>query len=200
MKLTSRDLIKLQWPLIIMVALIAAAILLAFWAAQGETVATQGRNEAQTRKNQIEQRLRQVRTEEEELRERAATFQQLRASGISGEEKRLEWTELLGTLQRELRLPGMRYEFGVQKPMENVSGSAHAFFSSPLRLQLRLLHERDLLDFLGQTEAQAKAMVLVKACKLAPAVGSTDARSFGAQLTADCDMQWITVRRSTGAK
>lgn len=200
MKFSRRDFLKLRMPLLAAIAMLAIASLLAWWSAQDSAKARHERNDILARKNQVEQRLSQVRSEEQELRERAEIFRQLQKNGISGEEKRLDWIELLRSTQQELRIPGMNYEFGAQKALESVPGAAYAYFASPLRLQLRLLHEEDLLNFLTRIQQQAKAMVLVRQCKLAPLARSAEAREFAAQLAAECEMQWVTVRRSSGTK
>jgi hypothetical protein len=141
MTFTQRDLVKLQLPLIGALLLLVIAGLLAWWSLLDAQKAEQQRNVVENSKNQIEQRLRQVRTEEQEIKERARLFQQLQKAGITGEEKRLDWTEMLRDLQSELRLPGMTYEFGAQIPLDNPATLDYAFFASPMRLQLRLLHE-----------------------------------------------------------
>jgi hypothetical protein len=63
---------------------------------------------------------------------------------------------------------------------------------------LRLLHEEDLLNFINRLQREAKAMILVRGCKLirSPAANSAS----GAQLNAECTMEWITLRRATGAQ
>ena len=141
-----------------------------------------------------------MRTEEQEIKERTVLFQQLEKSGITGDEKRLEWIELLRDLQRQLKLPGMSYEFGSQVPLELVSGVAYAYQSSHLHIQLRLLHEEDLLNFLQQLQQRAKAMVLIRSCRLSRSANAVEINKSEAQLTADCDMEWVTLRRSSGIK
>ncbi len=200
MKFTMRDLAKLRLPLIGALILLSVAGLLAWWSLLEAQKAGLERNVAETSKNQIEQRLRQVRTEEQEIKERAQIFQQMQNSGIAGEEKRLDWTEMLRQIQRDMRLPGMVYEFGAQIPLESVDGLGYAYVASPMRLQLRLLHEEDLLNFLAHVQKEAKALVLVRSCKLSPQPGATEVRESLAQLSAECELQWVTVRRSTNTK
>lgn len=204
MKLTRRDLPKLWLPLVAALALLIVAGLLAWGSQLDAHKAELERNAATTAKNQIEQRLRQVRTEEQEIKKRTQILQQLQDSGITGEEKRLDWMEMLRDTQRELRIPGMNYEFGAQTSQDNADrsadDSAHAWFSSPMRLQLRLLHEEDLLNFLARVQKNAKALVIVRSCKLSPLPRQSDGREAMAQLGAECEMQWLTVRRSTGKK
>ena len=198
MKIEPRDIGKLRWHALLAVALVAAATALALWSMGNERKARSERDAMAGRKAQTEQRLRQVRTEEEEIKERTQRFQQMELAGIIGPELRLDWTELLRDLQRQLRLPGMTYEFGPQMAIETVEAAGYAYHSSQLKIQLRLLHEGDLLNFLERLQKDAKAMVLVRNCKvwrLPPTAVATDA----AQLAAECTMEWVTLRRASGA-
>lgn len=194
MILTRRDFRKLGLPLAAMLALLIIAGLLAWATLSDVRQAERERNAASLARNQIEQRLHQVRDEEQEIKERTQTYLYLKNSGIAGEERRLDWMEMLRDAQRELHLPGMKYEFGAQTPLDAGDGSGFGWFSSPLRIQLRLLHEGDLLNFLARIEKEAKALVIIRACQLAPLPGQGDARSGLAQLGAECEMQWLTLR------
>lgn len=198
MTFSQKDFAKLQIPLLSMLVMLVLAGLLAWWSTGLAEKSERENKAANTSKNQVEQRLRQVRTEEQELKEKAQIFQQMQNSGMAGEEKRLDWTEMLRNTQRDMRLPGMTYEFGAQIQIDSVEGAAFAYFTSPMRLQLRLLHEQDLLNFLNRIQKEASALVLVRSCKLSPATRSNDARDALAQLSAECELQWVTVRRSTG--
>lgn len=198
MTLTRRDLRTLALPLAALLTMLLIAGLLA-WRTHTNTVkAAQERDAASAARNQIEQRLRQVRNEEQEIKERARLLQYLQSSGIAGEERRLDWMELLRDSQRQLRLPGMKYEFGVQTAVDGGKLAADGWYASPLRIQFRLLHEGDLLNFLARVQKDASALVIVRACKLAPLPGQPDARAAPAQLGAECEMQWLTVRRPPG--
>lgn len=198
MTLTRRDLRKLALPLAAMLALLLVAGLLA-WSTQSDAdKAAQERNAANAARNQIEQRLHQARNEEQEIKERARLLQRLQSAGIAGEERRLDWIELLRDTQRQLRLPGMKYEFGVQTAVDGGKVAADGWYASPLRIQFRLLHEGDLLNFLARIQKDASALVIVRACKLAPLPGQPDVRAAPAQLGAECEMQWLTVHRPPG--
>lgn len=200
MKFVRRDLVKLRLPLLGALTLLILAGLIGWWSVRDAERAALERNTADSSKTQIEQRLRQVRTEEQELKERAQIFQQMQSAGMTGEEKRLDWTEMLRQIQNDMRIPGMSYEFGVQKALENVSGVAYAYFASPMRLQLRLLHEEDLLNFLARVRREAKALVLVRSCRLLPLADPGNGHATPARLSAECELQWITIRRSSGSK
>jgi len=200
MKLTGRDLPKLWLPLLAALAMFLVAGLLVWGSQLDAGKAEQERSVATAAKNQIEQRLRQVRTEEQEIRERTQLLQQLQNSGITGDEKRLDWMEMLRETQRELRIPGMSYEFGAQTSLDKGEDATYAWFSSPLLLKLRLLHEEDLLNFLARVEKNARALVIVRSCKLVPLPSQANGREVMAQLSAECDMQWLTARPASGKK
>lgn len=200
MKLTGRDLPKLWLPLLAALAMFIVAGLLVWGSQLDAGKAEQERSAATAAKNQIEQRLRQVRTEEQEIRDRTQLLQQLQNSGITGDEKRLDWMEMLRETQRELRIPGMSYEFGAQTSLDKGDDTTYTWFSSPLHVKLRLLHEEDLLNFLARVEKNARALVIVRSCKLAPLPSQANGREVMAQLGAECDMQWLTSRPASGKK
>lgn len=108
--------------------------------------------------------------------------------------------ETLRDAHHQLGIPGMNYEFGVQTRLDSTDDSTQSWFSSPLHLQLRLLHEEDLLRFLARIQKDAKALVIVRSCKLSPLSRQSDAREAMAQFVADCDMQWLTMRQRTAQK
>lgn len=199
MKLVARDFGKIVWFAVIAALLIGLATAAGFWSAGGTGKARAERDAAAARKLEIEKRLGRVRTEEQEIKARTQQFQQMDLAGMIGQEKRLEWTELLRDLQRQLRLPGMNYEFGPQVPLDSAAGAGYAFHSSQLKIQLRVLHEEDLLNFVGQLQKQAKALVVLRGCKLSRLPGGSTSRD-AAQLAGECTMEWITVRRASGTK
>lgn len=56
-----------------------------------------------------------------------------------------------------------------------------------------------MLNFIARLQREAKALVLLRNCKvarLAPAA----AGSSPARLSAECTMEWITLRRASGMK
>lgn len=197
MTLNNRDYRKLLFPAIVTLALFSAAGLLAWWSHNDASGAAQERARATAEKNRIEARLRQFTNEETDLKARAGLMQRLRESGVLGEERRLDWIEQLRNLQRDLRLPGLKYEFSAQTPLNRMPSTAYSWYNSPLRLQMRLLHEVDLLNALDRIQHDASAVVVVRSCKLAPPAQNVDRRDPTPPLNADCDLDWLTARRQS---
>lgn len=195
MKLTQRDLRKLLPPLVATLALFATAGALAWWSHAETGGAAHERDRAAEGKTRIEARLRQFHSEEIDLKERSHLLKRLQDSGMLGEERRLDWMEQLRNTQRDLRLPGLKYEFSAQAPLNRTAPSGYAWYNSPLRLQLRLLHEGDLLGTLERIQQEARAMVIVRSCQLAPPAASGERRETVAPLNAECVMDWLTARQ-----
>lgn len=198
MKLERKDLLRLRVPLAWALALLVTAIAAGAYSYRDRLQAAQFLTQAEHSRQQIEQRLRQVRTEEEDIKARAQVFLALQQAGIGGKEHRLEWTEQLRALQQELRIPGMSYEFGIQTALDKSEDGANAWFASPMQLKLRLLHEEDLLRFLGRLQREARAMIIIRSCRLAPAAVLAQPGDNASILLADCELQWVTLRRANG--
>ena len=196
MNFTARDLGKLQWPLLGTLLMLVLASLLVIWSSNQLTAISSDRDAAERQKSAAEQRLRQVRTEEQELRDRGAQYQRMQQKGIIGDEKRLEWTELIEEIRQQMRIPAITYEFGVRKPLDDGTG-APGFFASPMRMQMRLLHEEDLLIFLRRLQQEAKAQIIIRNCSLTSLANRPVGSNELAQLNAECELRWITVRPPT---
>lgn len=188
MKFAISDFKKLRWQLAVATSLLVASGAIAYLSVIATRKAEAEYRAAADRHARTDTKLRQVRTEEEEIKNRGALFLRMQERNIVGEEKRLDWTELLQDIKRRLRLPDMSYEFAPQKPLEGGSNDGYAFFVSPMKLHLRLMHEEDLLNFLDGVQSEAKAIVLTRSCNVA-----RSASSGAGQLAADCELSWITV-------
>lgn len=198
MRLDNRDLKKLAPPLALVLVLFGIGGTLAWTAQSTAETARMARDRAAESKSRIEIRLRQFRSEEPEIKDRGLLLQRLQTLGILGEEQRIDWMEQLRNTQRELRIPGMKYEFSPQKPLPMGSPAGNTWFNSSLHIQLRLLHEGDLLNFLTRIQQDAKALTIVRTCKLAPPPNVGNDRESTGGLLADCEIDWLTARTRGG--
>jgi hypothetical protein len=138
--------------------------------------------------------------EQQEMRARIAEFQAIGARGIIGPERRLEWVELIRSIQVDRQLLGLNYEIQPQATLSNANG-AYAFMNSVMRVQIPLLHEEDLMRFIGDLQARAPAFVRVRSCRVVRGAGpATDDGAIASQLQADCQLDWITLRRGEGER
>lgn len=196
MSLLRAELRLLRWPLL----LLALALLTALGAGlvarhlvqASERETTAAEFAAANSLNAVQQ----LQKEEQDIRAKIAAYQALDARGIIGPERRLDWVELMRKIQRERRLLGLEYEIQPRQPwLGNTStGTGYRFMSSTVRVQIPLLHEGDLLHFLNDIEAQAAALVRLRSCKLQRnAAAAPGSGSLTPNLTAECQMEWITL-------
>ena len=193
MKFTPGDLPKIRFSLIatlLMMALGAATLLYALERAKAAQLA---QNSAKRAYQEFDRTLKQARNEEHEIKQKTATFSQLQARGIIGEEQRLEWIELLKSIWAQRRLIGLDYEIAAQHPLTALDASpSHdlAFYASTMKLHVPLLHEEDLIRLLADLRRQAPALIQVKSCKISRA---TERAGRPANLLAECEIDWITL-------
>jgi hypothetical protein len=196
MTFAKQDFQRLQWSLLLFAAsaLIAA---IATWAALHQQQQTRQAHLAALAANrQIAGKLAGARNEESELREKIARFQTLKARGLIGAERRLDWVEIIGRIRAARRLAQIDYEFSPQRPLDSaiLPGGAIAgpftLKTSEMHLRLTLLHEGDLLGFIDDLRANAPALIQIRHCAISrPTQAPMD---HAARLAADCTLEWIT--------
>ena len=200
MKLVASDFQKLQLSLlaaVLMLAIGAGTVYFSFGLIRSTTL---DRTAAQAERNDFDGKLKRVRSEENEIRQKSAVFSALQKRGVIGEEQRLEWVELLKEIRDTHRLIDLQYEIAPQRRLDAVPGNGFTFFSSSMKVQLKLLHEQDLTRLLNDLRQQASALIQVKSCTLSRLPRGTSDSGTNAQLLADCQIDWVTLRETSAIK
>ena len=138
----------------------------------------------------------QLSTKQDDLhnvRDHIQRFETLRAQGLLGAPERTQWVEQLQTNYQELGLPG-RIVYQLQasvplgadpaQPEAGVTGGTPTL-AHDLTLELRDVHEADVLTLLQNYRYQVKGRFRVNACTL------QDPKESG--LTAQCVLRFISV-------
>ena len=209
MKLGTGDFSRLQFALLAALAMIGGAGGAAYLALDAARHAHSDRAAAQKARDELDARWKRVHSEEAEIRQNLALYGGLQARGVVGDERRLEWTELLKDVSARRRLSGLRYEFSPQRALDATSAGASAAraatppdqdaYVSTLTLEVDLLHEDDLIHLLDDLRAQASALVQVKRCSVARLPQTNDGPRR-ANLHAACQLDWITLRAPSPGK
>ncbi len=208
MNFSSQDFKKIQWALLLLIVslLIASAAVWVVFAQQ--KTATQTHNSLIAAEKEMAANLRRARNEEQELRDKITRYEALKQRGIVGTEQRLDWIDLINQIKTARRIPKLEYDFAPQRKLdatflpEGAETSGMRFMSSQMHLRLSLLHEGELLGFLDDLRAAAPALIQVRACNLArsmPSPADPAQRGIKPQLTAECTLEWITLKSSTGS-
>jgi hypothetical protein len=199
MRIAPADFRKLQASILLGVLMIAAGALAVYFSFAVKEAAEQAMVGIAAQFTEADGKLRQVRNEESEVKQKSIIFKQLQERGIIGEEQRLDWVELLKEIRDQHRLIDLRYEISPQRMLEGQLGNDFVFFASSMKLELKLLHEEDLIRLLDDLRRQAKALIRVKSCRIERLPATGEQRGGGrANLLADCEIEWLTLRDMRG--
>ena len=162
---------------------------------------------AQARRDRlaIATRLDQVRQEEADLRHYTPRFTALQTQGVIGEERRLDWNETVIAALRRSQGGAAQYRLHPQDALSTPGGIPLAHFAlrrSAMQLKLQTRHEESLLQTLDGLR-EGNALVLPQSCRLARQEAAADgpaATSASALLSADCQIDWITLQPPAEAR
>ena len=195
------ELKALRTPLAILVAVVALAGCAVYYtdllAKKATTDLARQKGVFQT----AQTRMRQSGDEKDTIVKYVDAYRDLEKSGFAGEEQRINWLDALRNANARAELFGVSYQIGVQHPYPNAAefdpGSI-ALQESIMELDMRLMHEGDLLRFFDELRAQKAGLFHVKECTLIRSDRSETMRNQP-YLNAQCDLVWITARPSAGA-
>ncbi|MDQ1302734.1 MAG: hypothetical protein QG595_717 [Pseudomonadota bacterium] len=143
----------------------------------------------------IEQERQELISRREAREKFSAVYRQLTASGIVGPDQRLQWVQALRSSTSSLGLPYVRYSTGPQEVFTApylMAGISAPVMSSPMELQLGLVHELDLLRLLDKLAA-SPGLFHVRGCELERLESSTPAESGRANLSGSCQLSWFSI-------
>lgn len=202
--MVTEDFKHLRWSVCLAVLMVLAGAGAVLFSRQ--MLVAQQRTHQQTlaAKADIHDRLTRTAEEERDARAHAARFAALVEQGIIGAERRLEWVDKMRHAKAARKLYDLQFEIAPQQAIDPellpASGGDYEFRSSSMRLQMQLLHEGDLLGFVGDLRDGTHAFLRPRNCvieRLAQPVGETPGNLavVGPQLRADCIIDWITIQR-----
>ena len=199
MNIARDDLKRLRMPLAaaIVLLVLGAACLITSGYFLDAAKAAQGA----TRLSRVaaQERVSRVSEEERGIRDDLVYFEQMRQRGVAGEQSRLDWIESIAKIKNERKLFEIRYSFEAQRPLDYpglVATAGAEFVVSRLKLDMLLLHEGDLLNFLADLQASIKAHVSVRSCNVTRVErgAAPSATSLQPRLRAECQVDLVSVR------
>ncbi|HEY9530997.1 MAG TPA: hypothetical protein VIQ55_06370 [Burkholderiales bacterium] len=195
MRFTPDELKRLFAPALAALALIAAGAALIWWSDGALTEAKRTFAAAQQERRQNAERLSRIAEEEREVKANLTVYQQLKQLRVLGEERRLEWADAIARIRGERELLDLRYRVERQKLLSAFPGKPAnvEFYASPMRVDLALLHEEDLLRFLADLRASGNAYYSVKQCNLQRTSLAATGLAITPRLRADCLIDLITI-------
>ncbi len=119
--------------------------------------------------------------------------------GVIGEEQRLSWIEELQRVNRDLKLPSLRYEINPQEtariPGIKVPKKITVNIST-MRLTASLLHEGDILTLLDALRKNANGFYSLTECDIGSRVSTVTELIYApdtSYVNLECSLDWYTV-------
>ena len=127
------------------------------------------------------------------------SYQYLQRLGFAGDEQRINWLDGLRVANQQTQLFGVDYQISTQQPYPSANELDHGqltLHQSLMKISFRLLHEGDLMRFLGTLAKQGAGVFAVNQC-VVDRLDTGGSIRFQPNLRADCELVWITVRPGT---
>jgi|GEM_PF-2237211 len=182
-------------------AAVGLAILLATWEVGGSWVDGKA-TEYDRARAELGAAARQYRSASDDqavYQQYAAEFRAMNHRGWIGGGSRLSWIEALQHINRELKLPTLRYEIGRRQATPlgeaGVDTSHLRLLRTPMQLTIGALHEGDVVNLLHRLAEAGQGLMSAERCSFR----RTDAR---AQIRFDpgrpnldvvCSLEWYTL-------
>lgn len=203
MKPEKFDRAVLQGPIIVFVVslLVSGSIIGATWYFNDKMQLKHNADKQQSQA--ISNQYLSVDQEELLVRQYYPQFIELYNNGIIGQERRLNWIETLRAAGESIKLPGLRYKIESQRqytPGYPLDTGSFQVFASPMKLDLDLLHEGDLLKLLNALDRQAEGTYNLSSCKLQRAAYINLADTGKGNITAECELMWFNIKKPDGSE
>jgi hypothetical protein len=207
LKLTAIDLSRLRWSLLLAITLVVAGVTMFRYSSFALQKAAMEAQDARAERSAAMAKRLHAQDEATAIRDNVATYLELQSRGVLGQERRLEWVERINAIRLARRLPEFQYELSPQQSLAPPAGTATStgtggantpaaalVLVSPMKAQLGLLHEQDLLDTVSDLQTNVPAFVRTRHCVLSRTSGTPSATPSNALLHATCEFDWITLR------
>lgn len=195
--MTRDDIEALRIPLIALGATLLVAIAVVY--VSGNVLENAGRQLAQREAQLREARLRiqNAGEEKEMISQYLGSYRELARAGLVGDEQRINWLDSLRVANEQARIFGVEYDIGAQKPYVYAAEfnlGQLLLQESLMHLRFRLLHEEDLPRFFDALGAYGGGFFTVDQCTLRRLRPADEKVQLQANLNAECDVRWLTVK------
>jgi hypothetical protein len=195
MTLTRAEIRLLLPPLAAGLAMLLAGAALIWSASHAVREAHAGLSAAQAQRLENAERLTRIAEDERAVKEKIEVYQRLRALHILGAERRVEWADALSRIRAARALPDLRYRVERQRLLSSSAGKPGnvELYASTMRVDLALLHEEDLLRFLGDLRGSGNAYYSVRSCSIGRTGQAAASAGNAPRLRAECEIDLITI-------
>ena len=165
--------------------------------------ASRGYDREKDRLEAVRSRYRTIDEQKRQIETWLPAYRSLESAGVIGEERRLEWIETLRAAAARAGLPSLRYRMEPRTAYEagpGLEAGDHGAFSTVVRIEAGLLHEGDLERLLRELAAADAGLFRIERCGVRRSGPEFLMRPGAINLSAECDLRWITLARTEGKR
>lgn len=191
------DWFYLRRPLILLLAAIAVSAVLVVAGWQYESMQNEEYQKALSQLQSTHRIYRNIVNDIDLIDQYRSLYNDYKSSGLVGEERRLSWIESLEGTNEVLRLPTLSYALNPQEEFERPKFRAKRGVevkSSPMELNMGLLHEEDLFALLEGLRLSIRNLFTVDSCQISRETPVDRSLETGrSNLRSACLIRWVTI-------
>lgn len=195
MNFSQADFPYIKWSLLAFILTLTIGGTAVFIAQKFSNNAQIAKRDAQQQLNDARNKLSAARDDQTNMATYTKEYSVIQQREIIGDEQRLTLIEGLEALRKHSRVHDLKYTIAPQQPYKPAITLESGNFDlklSPMKLQIELLHEGQLINLCDSLRRDMKGWFILEKCSLERSSGST------AQLKADCSGGWLTMKNRTG--
>ena len=196
MQLTSKDFGAMKMPILALAIAIAASFAMVAFSSTYLSVSEKQYQGQSTALRDARIRYQRSGQERETVMHFLQAYRQLEKTGFVGVEQRLNWVESLRAANAKAGLFGVDYQLSAQEPFPYVAKDnpvSDRVMHSRMKLSFGVLHEGDLIRLFRALSAQQPGVFALNSCSLDRAGRVGDPVPRRANLTAECELSWLTI-------
>jgi len=131
-------------------------------------------------------------------------YQSLINNGVVGDEKRLNWVNVIESATVRFKIPYLKYRIEKRKEVSSKYLNSRypdiKLFKSPMIFEMQLLHEGDLFSVINYIDKEAKGLFDIQSCSISRNHSNTVSlldSTTGKNFTALCRLNWYTMQQQT---
>jgi hypothetical protein len=194
--MNASDLRALKVPLIALILVVAIGAGLVYYADLTLKQAQLALAQQQNQLRDARVRLHKSGDEKDIIVRYLGSYQYLQRLGFAGDEQRINWLDGLRVANQQTQLFGVDYQIGTQQPYpyaNELDPGQLTLHQSLMKISFRLLHEGDLMRFLGTLAKQGAGVFAVNQC-VVERLDTGGSIRFQPNVRAECELAWITLR------
>src|SRR5258706_1742624 len=196
MQLTPKDLNAMKMPMLALAIAVAASFAMVAFSSNQRAQSQKQHRDQQTALQEARTRYQRSGEERETVMHYLQAYRHLEKIGFVGGEQRLNWVESLRAANAQAGLFGVDYQIGAQEPFPYVPKDnpvGNRVRQSQMKLSFGVLHEGDLMRLFRALAARQPGLFAINGCSLDRAGRQGAPMPKQANLTAQCELSWVTI-------